>query len=185
MYIINNYSNSLAGILLYSSRRVVKYKRPGFTEPYWSEELSDLKRLSVQVNSIWSLNGRPKYGILNDNRLLYKSRYERAIRLAKVNFEKGVSDKLADELLQCDVMGFWSDWNTVLKVASNHDASIEGNTDPTVIANESAHYFAGNFVNSSDNVKLKNKFELYRPIKSMLVLWTNSFVLILLQTILR
>ena len=32
------------------------------------------------------------HGILNDNRLLRKSRYKRAIRLARVNFEKGASD---------------------------------------------------------------------------------------------
>ena len=53
-------------------------------------------------------------------------------------------------------------------VASNHNASIEGNTDPTVIANEFVHYFAGNFVNSSDNFMLKINLKLY--IKSMLVL---------------
>ena len=28
-----------------------------------------------------------------------------------------------------------------------------------MIANEFAHYFAGNFVNSSNNVMLKNEFE--------------------------
>ena len=44
---INNYSDCLADIIVDSSRRVVKFKRPGFTKPYWSEKLSDLKRLSV------------------------------------------------------------------------------------------------------------------------------------------
>ena len=33
-----------------------------------------------------------------------------------------------------------------------YNASFESNTDPTVIDNEFSHYFAGNFVNSSDNV---------------------------------
>ena len=47
----------------------------------------------------------------------------------------------------------------MLGVASNHNASIEGKTDPTEIANEFAHYFVGNFVNSSNNVMLINKFE--------------------------
>ena len=35
--------------------RVVKYKKPGFTKPYWSQELSDLKRLSVQAHNIFGL----------------------------------------------------------------------------------------------------------------------------------
>ena len=113
----------------------------------------------MQAHYIWSLNGRPRYGILNDNRLLCKSKYKRAIRLARVKFEKEVSDKLANKLLQGDVKGFGGKWNTVWGVASNQNASIEGNTDPTVIANEFAHYFAGNFVNSSDNVMLKINFE--------------------------
>ena len=54
--------------------------------------------------------------------------------------------------------GFWGKWNTVFKVASNHNAYTEGNTDPTVITNEFIHYYAGNFVNS-DNFMLKNKFK--------------------------
>ena len=49
---INNYSDCLAGILADSSRHDVKYKRPGFNKPYWSVELSDLKRLSVQAHNI-------------------------------------------------------------------------------------------------------------------------------------
>ena len=105
------------------------------------------------------MNGRPRYRILNYNGLLCKLRCEKAIRLARVNFEKGVSDKLADKLHQGDVKGFWGKWNILFDVASNHNASIEGYTDPTVIANEFAHYFAKNFVNSSENVMLKNKFE--------------------------
>ena len=36
---------------------------------------------------------------------------------------------------------------------------LKVNTDPSVIVSEFAHYFAGNFVNSSDNVMLKTKFE--------------------------
>ena len=52
---INSYSDCLAGILVDLSRRVVKYKRPGFTKPYWSEELSDLMRFSVQAHNIWSM----------------------------------------------------------------------------------------------------------------------------------
>ena len=61
MSVVNNYSDCLAGILIGSSRCVVKYKRPGFTKPYWSEELSDFKRLSVQAHNLWSLIGRPRY----------------------------------------------------------------------------------------------------------------------------
>ena len=63
MSMINSYSDCSAGILEDLSRRVVKYWRPCFTKPYWSEELSDLKKLSVQAHNIWSLNGRPMNGI--------------------------------------------------------------------------------------------------------------------------
>ena len=78
------------------------------------------------------MKGRPRYGILNNYRLLCKSRYRKAIRLARVNFEKGVCDKLADKLLLGDVKSFWGRWNTVLEVASNRNAFIDGNTDTTV-----------------------------------------------------
>ena len=154
MSMISSYSDCLAGILVDLSRRDVKDKRPGFAKPYWPEELSDLKRLSVQAPNLWSLNGRLKY--------------KGAIRLARVNFEKGVNDKLADKLQQGDLKGIWDKWNTVFGVASSHNASIEGDIDLIVMANEFAHYFARNFLNSSDNVMLKNKFEIVY--KSMLVL---------------
>ena len=93
----------------------------------------------MQAHNIWSLNGRPRYRILTYNGLLCKLRCEKAIRLVRVNFEKGVSDKLADKLHQGDVRGFWGKWNILFDVESNHNAFIEGNTDPTVIANEFAH----------------------------------------------
>ena len=70
---INSYSDCLAGILVDSSRRVVKYKRPDFTKPHWSEELSNIKTLSVQAHNLWSLNGCPSYGMLNDNIGFYVS----------------------------------------------------------------------------------------------------------------
>ena len=86
--------------------------------------------------------------MLNDIRLSCNSSFKKAIRLAMVNIENGVSDKLADKLQQSD-KGFCSQWNAVFRVASNHNTSVEGNTDPSVIVNEFVHYFAGNFFNFS------------------------------------
>ena len=52
-----------------------------------------------------------------------------------------------------------------------------------LITNEFAHYFAGNFVNSSSNVMLNNKFETVYKENAGSV--EKQFVLVLLQTILR
>ena len=51
---------------------------------------------------MWSLNGYPRFVILNDNWLLLKSRYKRAFYLARINLAKD-SDKLFNKLPQDDV----------------------------------------------------------------------------------
>ena len=56
----------------------------------------------MQAHNMWSLNGYPRFVILNDNWLLLKSRYKRAFYLARINLAKD-SDKLFNKLPQDDV----------------------------------------------------------------------------------
>ena len=60
-------------------------------KPYWSADLSRLKRISIEAHNMWNYQGRPRHGIYNDNRLLCKSRYKQAIRIARLSFECNLS----------------------------------------------------------------------------------------------
>ena len=42
---------------------------------------------------MWNYQGRPRRRIYNDNKLLCKSKYKQAIRIARLNFERNLSVK--------------------------------------------------------------------------------------------
>jgi hypothetical protein len=130
----------------------------GFQKHYWSDELSNLKRLSIQAHIVWRDAGSPRNGPLNDNRLLCKQRYKHAMREAKRNAVKKVNNKLVNDLLINDLKSFWKFWNAKF---SNHIPSkrIIGDLSNSVdICQGFAEQFKTNFVDSGDNIALKNKF---------------------------
>ncbi len=107
---------------------------------------------------LYGMQGRPRHGVLNDNRLLCKSRYKKALRNARVSFAHKLSEKLANKLLHRDVKSFWSNWNAKLGLSKNVYASIDGNIKPNDIACGFANHFEQNFYDSGSNVTLKDRF---------------------------
>ena len=111
--LINKFSDYLASILVNTASCEVKRKIHGVTKPFWSSELTELKRLSVEAHRVWLFNGRPRSGMSNDNRLLCKSMYNITICLTRKNFEHGLSNRLASKILESDCKDFWAMWNSV------------------------------------------------------------------------
>ena len=78
------------------------------TKPFWSRELPNLKRLSIEAHAIRSSQGRPRAGVINDNRLLCKSKYKKASHVARVTFAHSLTNKLTNKLLGGDTKAFWA-----------------------------------------------------------------------------
>jgi exonuclease III len=152
------FCDNLASCVKSAAENSVEAKSPGIKKPYWSSELSDLKRLSIEAHVNWEANGRPKSGFANDNRLMCKYRYKRAIRVARYNFEHNLSNKLADKLLKGDSRSFWSIWNAEFGNSKFVNASIGGICDDAKIAQGFADSFSNNFYDSASNDKLMKRF---------------------------
>ena len=88
----------------------------------------------MEAHRVWTLNGRPRVGFVNDNRLLCKARYKKALRLARSNFEQTISNKLIKNLLQGDSKPFWSKWNSLFGAKAVHSVCVGRNDDPHIIA---------------------------------------------------
>jgi hypothetical protein len=155
---INTFAEQLMNILKDAADSGVKHKVAGYAKPYWSDDLSMLKRLSVEAHLAWVAQGRPRFGAVNDNRLLCKSRYKHAFRLARRNFERSVSDKLAAKLLNGDSKSFWAEWNAKFVASKNANYEISGITSPDVISQGFAKYFSVNFCDSNANINMRDKF---------------------------
>jgi hypothetical protein len=150
--------NSLALLLKEAAVCCVDIKPSGFKKPYWSSELSYLKRLSVEAHSLWVAQGRPRSGLSNDNRLLCKARYKHVIRAARCNFEHKLSNKLTSRLLEGNSKSFWSLWNSEFGAKCCDNVVINGISDASGIAQGFANHFANNFCDSASNVRLKRQF---------------------------
>ena len=103
---LSTFCDNMVSCVKTAAENCVEAKFLSVKKPYWSSELSDLKRLSIEVNAIWEAKGRLKSMFTNDNSLMCKYRYKRAIRVARNNFEQNLNKKLADKLLNDDLRSF-------------------------------------------------------------------------------
>ena len=155
---VNEFSDELAGILKDCANYGVKQKIAGLAKPYWSHELTELKRLSIEAHAGWVAQGRPRFGVVNDNRLLCKARYKQAFRLARRNFENNVSDRLALKLLHGNSKSFWAEWKAKFGSTKVSNVEVGGNVSPDMVAQGFADYFKGNYCDSAVNIKLKERY---------------------------
>ena len=87
-----------------------------------------------------------------------KHRCKRAIRVARNNFERNLSNTLADKLLNGDSRSLWSIWNAEFGNPKSVYTSIEGICDVSKVAQGFADSFSNNFYDSASNDKLKKHF---------------------------
>ena len=124
----------------------VKEKKTNVTKPFWSEELSKLKWLSIEAHTVWVMQGRPHQGIINDNRLLCKSRFKKAIRLARCKFDWSVNNSLADGLLHDDYKSFWAKWHSAFSLAKVNSVNFSAYNCVADVAQEFANCFERTFM---------------------------------------
>jgi hypothetical protein len=156
--VINNFACDIAKVLNNCANCCVTHKRCGVTKPFWSAELSQLKSLSVEAHRAWVQAGRPHTGVYNDNRLLCKTRYKRAIRLSREEFGRNLSEKMALDLLKNDQKAFWYKWNNQFHACGYNISCISGCSNPTDIAEGFANSFGNNFTESTSNLLLHDRF---------------------------
>jgi Reverse transcriptase (RNA-dependent DNA polymerase) len=156
--VIEIFTQNIVNALQSSASQCDQSRQKANRKPFWSPELSRLKCQSVEAHKAWVSSGRPRTGVVNDNRLVCKSRYKAGIRRARKEFGKQLSDKMTTKLLSGDSKSFWTLWNSHFHHSSVNSTCISGIANDDDIVQGFMQTFSHNCFESGNNVLLKERF---------------------------
>ena len=109
--------------------------RKGREKHWWSSELSDLKKQSIDIQRLWQAEGRPNQGSTYHERLRVRAAYRLAIRQAQKEPKQNSWNQLHTALESCDSNRFWHSWKSLYN-KNNHSYSsiVDGCTSKPAIA---------------------------------------------------
>ena len=116
-------------------------------KPFWSRELSILKRQSFLFHKTWLENGKPSTGDVYQAYIDSRTSYRRVLRREKASKEQTQNDKLYDCLTEKDSNGFWRTWKSLSQKTDPLPTRIDGHVDSGDISNQ----FAGVFTDIYEN----------------------------------
>jgi len=128
-----------------------------FFKSFWTDELTDLKRASVEAYQLWKMCDQPKTGLVNKLRLEAKYKYKIALRKAMMDECMELDDEISNLYLQKDINKFWRKWNAKFNVKSMKPSNVNGMSRDEDIANCFSNSFSSVYFNSyQDNSPLIN-----------------------------
>lgn len=130
-------------------------------KPYWSPELTVLKRESFSSHKMWVENGKPNSGPLHDKYISSRVNYRRALRQEKRSNLTKDNDKLYENLVNKDSFEFW---RQLKRMSSSRDPlppQIDGCTDDADICDRFANVFSGIYKNNDATAHAKLKTDFY------------------------
>ena len=148
-YSIDLYYNAIINMLNRATAGCVPKMPFKCLKPYWSDELDKLKTISIDMHNLWRLIGSPRDGIINAARLSAKLNYKQAIKQAAKDFEQNNANDLNQFFTDKKSTEFWRLWNSKFQKHVSQPATIEGHSDPVVIANTFKNFYANIYVDSS------------------------------------
>lgn len=151
---INCYYNSLVLALQTSTNGCIPLIRQGILKSYWSDELNELKKASVEAHQLWLAFGKPNGGVINDIRKNSKYKYKLAIRNAIHMADVEDDDELSQLYLKKDITKFWKKWNSRFLKHDSVPTSVNGCTKDADIAEEFSKSFSNVYFDSYSDGKL-------------------------------
>ena len=140
-----------------------KFQRVSYKHKYnrsfqWNSELTELKQHSVDIHALWRKIGKPKFGVINAERLRVKLRYKNYILQQKRVAEDNRKRLLASKETSGDGKSFSHGWRAIgnnNRVKRNQHV-ISGDTYDNVICESFGAEFLYGLKNSwADNDNLK------------------------------
>lgn len=107
---LDDYYSNLVNCLTEAANFVVPKVKSNVEKPWWSPDLTTLKRECQHITQIWRSCGCPRAGTLNQMRTQTKLRYKCAIKDAIVAYESEFSDDLVAKFCSKDLKSFWKSW---------------------------------------------------------------------------
>ena len=143
-----------------TAESVLPKTNPISQRSFWTDELTNLKRESVECTNYWRSIGSPRHGPAFECKkkcqLLYKSK----IRREKNNDAKKKSDTLHSDLLEKQGISFWKTWNKINQTGNSLSTRVDGETEGPAIANSFATYFESVYSghDTFEHEQLRDKF---------------------------
>ena len=133
--------------------------RPGVEKDWWTENLSELRKKSIEIQNLWVRQGRPRQGPTQAERLRARAAYKRAIRAAQRAPKQAIWDRLHTTLSENDSNTFWKSWKKIYNKNKSHLAPVvDGCSSHENIADAFKESFRKNSTpNNTDSVKSLDK----------------------------
>ena len=133
--------------------------KPGTEKEWWSENLTDLRNKSIEIQTLWIEQGRPRQGPVHEERLRIRAAYKRAIRAAQRAPKQAAWDRLHTTLAEKDTNSFWKSWKSLYNTNKCHLAPVvNGCSSKQAIANSFKDSFQNNCTpNSREKVDSLNE----------------------------
>ena len=160
--LINSYYSDIVHAIKTAGSLAVPKIPVNCLKQFWSEDLSRLKEISVDMHRLWRSIGSPMSGSINMARLKAKLNYKIAIKLA-IDHPLLTNSKVINEsLLNKTCTEFWKIW---INKFNKHviSSSIESFDKSLDIANVFAENFSKTFTNSADDTKASQEFDMISP----------------------
>ena len=132
--------------LIKTADRVLPRHKPGVQKHWWTEELTRLRIKSIDIHRLWKIEGRPRSGATNDERLRVKATYKRAIRSAQRAPNQASWNKLHGNFVQKNTTYFWKEWK---QLYNSNKSSLHTVVNGVSSKEEIAESFKGHFVKTS------------------------------------
>ena len=100
-----------------------------------------LRADSMKTHKLWSANGRPRTGILNEDKIKANLLYRNAIKKRQKGEWFVVSDSLNDALYNKDSSTFWKVWKSKYDIKNVPSKVIDGLTTDQSIKEKFADIF--------------------------------------------
>ena len=121
--------------------------QPGVKRDWWTVELSDLKRQSIDIENLWLSEGKPQQGPTHIERLRVRGAYRRAIRAAQRAPKQASWNKLHSAMEQNDTSSFWNSWRSLYNKKNSHfPPVVDGCSSKETIAEAFKKSFEANSV---------------------------------------
>ena len=139
--------------------KILPRHKPGTEKDWWTSDLSEIRKQSIEIHSLWKNEGRPRNGPIQDERLRVRATYKRAIRAAQRSPKQASWDRLHFALADEDTNSFWKAWRGLYNKNKSHLAPVvNGCSDKVDIANTFKDSFSKNSKpNDEQNVKKLNE----------------------------
>ena len=110
-------------------------------KPFWSQELSTLKRLSFVHHKTWLNNGKPTIGVFYDNYISSRTDYRRRLRQEKRTKLQMSNERLYVNLIDKDTASFCRIWKSLSQSKDPLPPQIDGLTGNANIADRFSSVF--------------------------------------------